>query len=158
MTRMRATLVRRETLARLSQSMGLGNYIYMGLGEESSGGRAKQSILSGTLEAVVAAVFLDRGLDACRDFVSGLFVENPDLTADDGATDDYKSRLQELVQASEHTTPVYRTVTAEGPQHEREFTVEVSVNGHVIGSGRGKSKRQAEKEAARAALDNLPQE
>ena len=127
----------------------------MGRGEESSGGRDKQSILSGAFEAVVGAVFIDQGFDASRDFIFRVFEGEMDRAVDEHLTEDYKSQLQELVQSKNRTAPAYKIVQEEGPDHAKEFTVEVSVDGVVIGSGRGMSRRQAEKEAARAALDSL---
>lgn len=155
MTKMRAALVRKESLAGLAGSLELGAYLYMGRGEESSGGRDKQSILSGAFEAVVGAVFIDQGFDASRDFIFRVFKGGMDRAADKHLTADYKSQLQELVQSRNRTAPVYKIVRETGPDHAKEFTVEVSVDGVVIGSGRGMSRRQAEKEAARVALDSL---
>lgn len=158
MTKLRAALVRKETLARLASDLGLGDYLYMGYGEESSGGRGKQSILASTLESLVGAVLLDQGFEACRAFVLRLFENELGETADERLAADYKSELQEIAQARHRSAPTYRTVKAAGPDHAREFTVEVSVNGAVIGSGSGRSKRQAEMQAARAALQNMPRQ
>lgn len=158
MTKLRAVLVRKETLARLAKaSLNLGECLYMGIGEESSGGRTKQSILAGALEALIGAILIDQGYDVCRDFVLRLFDGEMGRAIDERLTADYKSRLQEIVQAQHRSTPVYRTIKAVGPDHAKEFTVEVSAGGEVVGIGHGKSKRQAEKEAARAALGILSQ-
>ena len=158
MTKLRAALVRKETLARLAESLGLGDYIYMGHGEESSGGRAKQSILVGAFEAVIAAILIDQGFDVCRGFVRRTFEGEVARVAGERVDIDYKSQLQEAIQAKHKLAPTYRVVGMKGPDHDREFTVEVSVNGAVIGSGRGKSKRQAEMAAAQAALESLSQD
>lgn len=155
MTKMRAALVRKETLARLAGSLGLGDYLYMGRGEESSGGRVKQSILASTLESLVGAVLLDQGFEHCRAFVLRLFDDELGKSADGRLSADYKSKLQEVVQSRHRVAPTYHTTNAIGPDHAKEFSVEVSVNGKVIGSGRGGSKRQAEREAARRALESL---
>ena len=155
MTKLRAALVRKETLARLAGDLGLGDYLYMGSGEESSGGRGKQSILASTLESLVGAVLLDQGFEPCRSFVLRLFESEMGDAVDERLAEDYKSALQEITQARHRTAPSYRIVKTAGPDHAREFTVEVSVNGAVIGSGSGRSKRQAEREAARAALQNM---
>ncbi len=157
MTKLRAALVRKETLARLASSLRLGDYLYLGRGEEASGGRAKQSILAGTFEAVIGAVLIDQGFAACRDFVLRLFAGEMGRAIEQRLTD-YKSQLQEIAQARHREVPLYRTIKAVGPDHAREFTVEVIVGGSVIGRGHGKSKRGAEKEAARAALETLAQE
>ena len=158
MTKLRAALVRKETLARLAESLGLGDYLYIGRGEESSGGRAKQSILVGAFEAVIAAILIDQGFDVCRDFVRRIFAEEVGRAVEERLGEDYKSQLQEVVQAKHKLAPAYRVVGVRGPDHDRDFTVEVSVDGDVIGSGRGKSKRQAEMAAAQAALEGLSQD
>ena len=157
MTKLRAALVRRETLARLASSLGLGDYLYLGRGEEASGGRARQSILAGALEAVVGAVLVDRGFARAKKFVLRLFDGEIDRAVRDEemVVHDHKSRLQEFTQAQYQVTPVYRTIKEEGPDHAKEFTVEVIVSGSVIGVGRGTSKRIAEMEAAKAALVGL---
>jgi len=157
MTKLRAALVRRETLARLAESLGLGEYLYIGHGEESSGGRAKQSILVGAFEAVIGAILIDQGFAACRGFVRRIFEGEVDRAIEERLGADYKSQLQEVIQAKRRQAPTYRIVGVEGPDHDREFSVEVSVDGDVIGSGRGKSKRQAEMAAAQAALESLSQ-
>jgi ribonuclease-3 len=158
MTKLRAALVRKETLARLASAMGLGDYLYMGCGEEGSGGRAKQSILASALESVIGAILMDQGFEPCQAFVLRLFEDEMGKAIDERLAADYKSELQEIVQARHHVAPSYRTIKAVGPDHAKEFTVEVSVNGAVIGSGSGRSKRQAEREAARAALQNISQD
>ena len=158
MTKLRAALVRKETLARLASAMGLGDYLYMGCGEASSGGRAKQSILASALESLIGAILMDQGFDSCRAFVLRLFESALEKAIDERLAADYKSELQEIVQARHRVAPAYRTIRAVGPDHAKEFTVEVSVNGTVIGSGSGRSKRQAEKEAARAALQKISQD
>jgi ribonuclease III len=155
MTKLRAALVRQRTLARLASSLGLGDYLYMGLGEEATGGRAKQSTLARALEAVVGAVVIDQGFAGAEGFVFRLFQGEIDRAMEEMATGDYKSRLQELVQARYRVPPLYRTIKEEGPDHDKEFTVEVIVNGSVIGTGRGKSKRMAEMDAARVALESF---
>jgi ribonuclease-3 len=158
MTKLRAELVRKETLARLASSLGLGNYLYMGHGEEASGGRGKQSILASTLESLIGAILLDQGFDTCRAFVLRLFDDELGKSIDERLSADYKSKLQETVQSRHRVAPTYHTIKATGPDHAKEFTVEVSVNGKVIGVGRGRSKRQAEREAARKALESLEQD
>ena len=158
MTKLRAALVRRETLARLVSSLGLGNYLYLGHGEEASGGRLKQSILAGAFEAVIGAILIDQGFTACRDFMLHLFDDEIGRAIRNRLFYDYKSQLQEIAQARHGEAPVYRTIKAVGPDHAKEFTVEVSIVGSIIARGRGKSKRQAETEAARAALETMVEE
>ena len=156
MTKLRAALVRRETLARMSRySLTLGDYLYLGHGEEASGGRSKQAILAGAFEAVVGAVLVDQGFEACRGLILRLYEGEVERAFEERLSGDFKSQLQEVVQARYHEMPVYRIIREEGPDHAKEFTVEVIVGGGVIGVGCGKNKRSAEKEAARAALDIL---
>ena len=155
MTRVRSALVRKETLARLARyHLKLDSYLYLGHGEETSGGRAKQSILADALEAVIGAVFLDQGFDICRDLILRLYEGEVEKAADDSLTADFKSQLQEVVQSKYHEIPAYRVVSAEGPDYAKEFIVEVVVGGRAMGKGRGSSKLEAEKEAAKAALDS----
>ena len=154
MTKVRAELVRKETLARIARHhLKLDDYLYLGHGEETSGGRAKQSILADALEAVIGAVFLDQGFDICCDLILRLYESQVEKAVADSLTADFKSQLQEVTQSRYHEIPEYHVISAEGPDHAKEFIVEVVVGGRVIGKGSGSSKREAEKEAARAALD-----
>jgi ribonuclease-3 len=155
MTRLRSALVRRETLARIARSIGLGEYLVMGKGEEASGGRDKSANLAGALEAVIAAVYLDRGVTVARRVIVRLLEAEWPAAVAAGTGGDEKSRLQELTQARFQLTPDYRLLAETGPDHDKQFTVEVTVNGEVMGSGTGSSKKLAEKEAARAALERL---
>ena len=156
MTKLRSVLVRRDTLARVARAIRLGDYLYLGRGEEASGGRHKSANLAGALEAVVAAVFLDRGLAITREFVLKLLDEELQEVISQGIEIDYKSQLQELVQSRYRSTPDYRLLEEVGPDHDKVFTVEVIVGDTVLGSGSGKSKKLAETEAARSALERLP--
>ncbi len=155
MTRLRAALVCRETLARMARAIRLGDYLYLGKGEETSGGRRKPSNLAGALEAVIAAIFLDRGLTATKESILRLFDEEMERVVSRGVEVDYKSQLQELTQARQQPVPVYQLVEAVGPAHDRRFTVEVRIGDTVLGRGSGKSKKTAEAEAARSALRRL---
>lgn len=154
MTRARAMLVREETLASLSRSLGLGDFLRLGKGEEASGGRRKSKNLARVLEAVIGALFLDRGITASRDFILGLLApEFARLKAPSAF--DYKTRLQELAQSQKLTTPVYELVGEAGLPHARTFTVSAKVAGRVMGTGSGKTKKVAETEAARVAWERL---
>jgi ribonuclease-3 len=155
MTRMRSSLVRQDALARLAKTIKLGDFLYLGKGEESGGGRDKPANLSGALEALTAAVFLDRGLAVTRKFVLRLMSKKMAKTLSRGVKADYKTRLQETMQAKWQLKPKYRVVEAVGPAHDRRFTVEVMGGDSVLGRGSGKSKKAAEAEAARIALDKL---
>jgi len=155
MTKLRADLVRRDTLARAARAIRLGDYLYLGKGEEASGGRHKPANLAGALEAVIAAIFLDQGSATAKNFILRLFNKELQKVISQGAGVDYKSRLQELIQAREQQTPAYYVIEAKGPDHDRRFTVEVRVGDTVLGRGSGKSKKEAETEAARSALERL---
>ena len=152
MTKLRAALVCQETLARMAEDVSLGDYLYLGKGEEASGGRRKTANLARVLEAVIGAIYLDQGLVIASDFISRLFSRELRKVARWGAGLDYKSRLQEAVQSRGQTTPVYRVIEEEGPDHDKRFTVEVRVGRKVLGRGSGKSKKTAEVAAARFAL------
>jgi ribonuclease III len=155
MTRLRAALVRRDTLAEIARRIRLGDFIYMGKGEEASGGRNKTPNLAGTLEALIAAVFLDGGSTAATAVVNTLLSGEWRNLATRVTVADFKSRLQELAQAKFQATPVYRLVRESGPDHDKNFIVEVLVKSKAYGSGAGKSKKIAEMEAARLALERL---
>lgn len=155
MTRFRAALVRRDTLARLANDIKLGDYLYLGKGEEASGGRKKPVNLASGLEAVIAAIFLDQGLAAARDFVTHLFGTVMTEVLSQGTGSDYKSELQEFIQAREQRSPTYHLLAKSGPEHDRTFTVEVRLGSTVLGRGSGKSKKAAETEAALSALKKL---
>lgn len=152
MTRLRASLVRRETLARLADDINLGKYLFMGKGEESTGGRKKLPNLAGAMEALIAAVYLDLGIDVVRKMLLDLYNEEwKKLTSREHGLD-YKSKLQEIAQSRFQEIPAYRLVSETGPDHDKQFMVEVLVRTKVMGAGAGKSKKLAETEAARQAL------
>ena len=155
MTRLRAALVCQDTLARVARAIKLGDYLYLGKGEKASGGQRKPANLARALEAVIAAIFLDQGSSTTRDATLRLFNKELQKMASQGVEVDYKSQLQEFLQAREQQAPVYRVVEATGPDHEKKFTVEVRLGDTVLGRGTGKSKKTAETEAARSALKLL---
>jgi len=155
MTPLRSRLVCRATLGTIARSICLGDFIYLGRGEEASGGRLKTANLAGAMEAVIAAVFLDRGLDCGRQFIIGLCRGELDGLAGKDTVIDYKSQLQQLSQSRYKKAPVYGITEATGAGHERLFTAEVMVDNTILGRGTGKSKKSAETEAARQALEKL---
>jgi ribonuclease-3 len=155
MTKLRATLVCRDTLAQAARAIGLGDYLYLGKGEEASGGQHKPVNLAGALEAVIAAIYLDQGAATAKNFILRLFNKELQKVVSQGAEVNYKSQLQELIQAREQQTPAYYVIEATGPDHDRRFTVEVRVGDTVLGRGSGRSKKEAETEAARSALERL---
>jgi ribonuclease-3 len=155
MTVLRSSLVCQETLARRAASLGLGRYLLLGRGEEATGGRKRPSNLARALEAVIAAVLQDRGIAAARKFVLKLFSRELRRMASGKQVLEYKSQLQQLIQAERQLTPIYRTVETSGPEHDLRFTVEVRVGDEVVGRGSGSSKKAAESEAARSALKDM---
>jgi len=155
MTRLRAALVCQDTLARVARALKLGDYLYLGKGEKASGGQRKPANLARALEAVIAAIFLDQGPFTTKEATLRLFNKELQKVASGGVEVDYKSQLQEFIQAREQQAPVYHVVEATGPDHEKKFTVEVRIGDTVLGKGTGKSKKTAETEAAHSALQRL---
>jgi len=155
LTKLRSVLVRKDTLAHVARTLNLGDYLHLGKGEEASGGRHKGANLARALEAVIAAVFLDQGLTVTRKMVLRLFQKELDKIAGESKVINFKSHLQEIIQSRYHASPQYCVVEAEGPDHAKTFTVEVIGGGVVLARGSGKSKKLAETEAARNALEKL---
>ena len=155
LTKLRSALVRGETLGRVALSLNLGEYLYLGHGEEESGGRRRPRNLSCALEAVIGAIAADQGLDAARGFILRILSSHVERAIEGKLAFDYKSRLQQVVQSETKITPVYRTIEQVGPDHAKVFTVEVLAGDSVLGRGSGRSKRTAEMEAARAALQSF---
>ena len=164
MTALRAALVKTESLASFAVHWNLGLHLHLGKGEEASGGRTRPPNLCGTFEALIGALYLDQGIDAIRRVLVPLMAAEVDrLLAErqphhaEGALPikDAKSRLQELAQSTFHLTPSYRTVAEKGPDHEKEFTIEVMIGGVPYGQGAGRSKQLAEQAAAQDALSQL---
>ena len=153
LTRMRADMVCEQTLAAAANRIGLGQHLLLGHGEEQGGGRTRSSILADAMESVIAASFLDGGREAALQIVrTFIFVEVP-VTKLHNA--DYKTQLQEMVQQKKNQTLSYELVGQSGPDHDKRFDVEVSLNGVVVGFGSGSSKKRAEQDAARAAIEKL---
>ena len=154
LTALRANLVRSEALGELAAAMGLDKHLLLGRGEEKSGGRKRLALLGDAFEAVVAAVYLDRGMGATRRFLVPRLERQVNALTTEAPVRDAKSRLQEWAQATRHETPSYKTVQESGPDHAKSFSVQVSIGGQVCGEGRGRSKRVAEEAAARNALES----
>lgn len=155
MTRLRAILVRRDTLARVARGIRLGDNLYLGKGEDATDGRNKAANLAGALEAVIGAVYLDQGLETVTDFIQRLFDAELIKAASKHSDANYKSELQELLQTREQRTPSYHVVETCGPDHDKKFTVEVRLGDTVLGKGSGKSKKAAETAAAETALKDF---
>lgn len=158
LTRIRAALVREESLFEVAQSLQLGECLLLGKGEESGGGRQRPSILADCTEAVFAAVYLDGGMDCVRDLIHRVLLSKGDIEVAEARRRDYKTELQELVQRKPQQVLRYELVGQSGPDHAKVFTVAVKLNGEAIGEGSGHSKKEAEQSAACAALEKLTAE
>jgi ribonuclease-3 len=154
LTAFRAALVRTETLASWTRRFGLDDLLYLGRGELTESA-IRDRILAGAFEAVLAAIYLDRGLRYTRSFLWDLLASDAERIIRAGQETNYKGRLQEMTQDRHRVTPVYHTVAIDGPAHDRIFTVDVLVDGQVMGRGHGQSKRTAQQQAARQALIEL---
>lgn len=155
LTRLRSALVRTEQLAEFAAQVGLGNCMRLGRGEAEGGGRERPALLCATFEALVGALYLNRGLEAVADFVEPLLEEASVVILAAHKDQDPKSMLQEWVQSQGYGPPSYRTLTSSGPEHDKTFEVEVLVNGKPFARGAGHSKQAAAKSAAKNALENL---
>ena len=155
LTRIRAALVCEESLHEVAQSLHLGDFLMLGKGEESGGGRRRPSILADAVEAVLAAVYLDGGIDKVRALIHRILLEKEQEEVVENRRRDCKTELQELVQRKPNQVLHYEPVSESGPDHAKVFAVAVTLNGQVIGLGSGHSKKEAEQSAARAALEQL---
>ena len=155
LTRLRAKLVNGHALAQYADEINLGVFILMSENMVQTEGRQNQTILADAFEAVIGALYLDRGIDTARRFIHRTMLDHADLNSLAAKRDNYKSLLLEYVQAEGWPQPQYRVVTEEGPSHDRTFTVEVLVNGVAHGQGQAGSKKSAEQRAAREALQRL---
>ncbi|MEG1632485.1 MAG: ribonuclease III [Oscillospiraceae bacterium] len=154
MTRLRAQLVCEESLYKVALELDLGAYIRLGKGEEHSGGRTRTSILADAVEAVIAALFLDGGMEVARDFIDSRILAELGEELDLAVTDS-KTELQETVQKKSGQALSYELLSESGPDHDKLFTVRVSLNGESVGVGTGRTKKEAEQSAAARALEAL---
>lgn len=155
LSKLRSFLVTEQSLASVARSCLLGEFVLLGRGEDLSGGRDKDSILANSFEAVMGAVFLDRGYVGIRGLLEKIFSPFLENLDDDNNSYDYKSRLQERSHEVFRTLPSYRVIDMSGPDHDRTFEVEVSLNKDIGARGSGKSKKEAEQHAAKAALEAI---
>ena len=153
LTRMRADMVCEQSLALIANRISLGGYLLLGHGEDRFGGRNRNSILADAVESVIAACYLDGGYEAALKFVSTFVLV--DIPVVKFHNTDYKTALQEKIQQKKNQVLSYRLVGEEGPDHDKRFRVEVLLNGNPIGTGTGTSKKRAEQDAARAALEGF---
>lgn len=159
LTKLRSVAVSEPILAQIARELGLGRFLLMARGEEQSGARDRNSMLSDAIEAIFAAVYLDRGFQAARSFILRLLGPHVEAIQRQEYEPDHKTSLQEKIQELHRVAPTYRLVSQAGPDHDRTFVAEARVGKTVLGRGEGKSKKQAEQAAARDALaasDNWP--
>jgi len=154
LAKLRAAVVNAAALADVARTLGLGEYVYLGRGEETTGGRDKSSILADTMEALFGAVFLDSGIDTAREVIHRLFDPLIVTAAELGAGLDWKTSLQEVAAAAGLGLPDYR-VSDVGPDHAKEFSAEAVIAGEVLGEGSGRSKKVAEQRAAAQAYERI---
>jgi ribonuclease-3 len=150
LTKIRASLVCEKSLCNFSTILGVGEFLYLGRGEENNGGRHRPSILADAFEAIIAAIYLDGGLDEAGKFI--LRFVRKEIESAHTAFIDYKTTLQEIIQQNPEETLTYNLVDTKGPDHDKSFVVEVHLNSNVIGKGEGHSKKAAEQQAAKEAL------
>ena len=153
LTRMRADMVCEKSLAAVAARIDLGRHLMLGNGEEQGGGRSRDSILADAVESVIAACYLDGGMDAAKGFIQRFVLTNVPVTK--MQNEDYKTALQELVQQKKNQILSYTLTGESGPDHDKHFEVELSLNGAVVGRGSGSSKKRAEQDAARDAIEKL---
>ena len=153
LTKIRASIVCEKSLFRFAQEIGLGEELYLGRGEEQMGGRTRPSIVSDAFEALIAAIFLDGGLEPAGKFVLRFVREELDTGEQRGTFVDYKTMLQEIIQKNPEEKVTYVLVGEHGPDHDKHFAVEVRLNSNVIGRGESRSKKGAEQLAAKEALE-----
>ena len=152
LSKFRASVVNERGLSQVAKELGLGDFLLLGKGEELSGGREKPSILADTVEALLGALYLDAGFSKTKEIIHRLFLRYIEHLDSGGGIDDYKSLLQEFTQETYKSRPEYVLTDETGPAHEKCFKVAVRVNGDVVASGEGRSKKEAEQKAAREAL------
>ncbi len=156
LTTRRATIISTAGLAALARRIGLGSYLLLGAGADRSGERERDSVLEGSFEAVAGAIFLDLGMEATREWLLALLAPELDAPRPAGSLKPAKSQLQEESYARTGSAPTYRVVSAEGPDHDKLYVVEVQVGPDVLATGQGRNRRDAETDAAGAALSRLP--
>lgn len=155
LTKIRASIVSEGSLAEIARSIELGEFLYLGKGEANTGGRNRDSILADAVEAIIGAVYLEAGIDRASELIIRLFTPVIKKSFEGKGFQDYKTQLQEILQKNSDKEIVYHVIEEKGPDHNKEFVVEVYHNGQAIGMGRGKSKKEAEQQAAKEALNKI---
>lgn len=155
LTNLRSLVVNTKSLAKKAKKLNFGKHLMLSRGEEDSGGRENDSILANTFEAVIGAIFMDQGIDAVRTFLYEVLIPEIEEYVQKKVFKDPKSLLQEYVQARKQNSPVYKVLHEEGPAHAKKFTIGVFVEDNQVGEGHGKSKQEAEEQAAEQALEKI---
>lgn len=155
LTKIRASIVSEEPLSLIARDIGLGQFLLLGKGEANTGGRDRDSVLADAVEAVIGAVYLEAGINQAKELIIGLFSFLMEKSFQGKGFQDYKTNLQEMLQAKGEEEIVYRVIKESGPDHNKEFVVEVLCGRRVIGRGKGKSKKEAEQRAAKEALEKI---
>lgn len=155
LTNWRSALVKGEMLAKISQELDLGDYLYLSHGEENSGGRSKDYLLANTFEAVVGVIYLELGYRKAKEMIEKFLLIHLEGILEEGAHIDSKSKFQEVAQEKVGVTPVYQLIHDEGPDHDKVFTMGAYVDERIVGKGKGSSKQAAEQKAAEDALKRL---
>jgi ribonuclease-3 len=158
LTRLRAALVKTDQLAAFAVQIGIGSALRLGRGEEENGGRLRKAMLCGAFEALIGAIVLDSGMKEVENFVGPFLESATEMILACHGDRDPKSLLQEIVQSGGEPAPNYRVVSEDGPDHAKEFEVEVYANGHLLGTGKGSSKQEASMNAANDALERIQSE
>jgi ribonuclease III len=157
LSKLRAVVVSEPNLFKVATRLGLGEYLFLGKGEEQTGGREKPSLLANATEAIIAAIYLDAGLDEAYHFIRNNFEKDIKAMVAGGMVYDYKTELQEACQSRFGELPKYTVVNETGPDHQKVFEVEIEALGRALGKGSGKTKKEAEQHAAQVALESLKQ-
>ncbi|MCC6273057.1 MAG: ribonuclease III [Deltaproteobacteria bacterium] len=155
LSKLRASIVNEKTLAGVAVAHDLGEYLYLGKGEEMGAGREKPSLLANALEAVLGAIYLDRGFKKAFRVIKRIALELFEQVGQEGFYKDYKTQLQERAQVLFKTVPKYKLVKESGPDHDKTFEINLTIRGELMGVGVGKSKKNAEQAAAKAALERI---
>ncbi len=153
LSRLRAGLVNEKAFSKLAKEMNLGEFLFLGKGEDHTQGRKKASILAGTFEALVAAMYLDGGFESVKTWVRHIFIEKVKLSREEDPLQDYKTRLQEGVQLKYKSIPKYEVIRASGPDHDKVFEVELLIQDRPVSRAIGKTKKEAEQKAAKLAFE-----
>lgn len=153
LSKLRASVVCEKSLHELATRMNLGTFMRLGRGEEGTGGRQKPSVLADAVEAILAAIYLDGGMKCAKKFILPYIKEKSILASREHSTHDFKTTLQEIIQKNRQETLTYRIKSESGPDHDKEFSIELLINSNIISVGNGHSKKEAEQDAARQALE-----